>query len=210
MTDFGLCKKVEVLKNATTIMGGNADWQQIEKRIEALKSEIKQTDDHEECRRIQHRITRLASGVAVIRVGGATEVEMIEKKHRVEDAIEAVRSAQEDGIVPGGGTTLLRCSEFTIDAENEDQKTGSEIIRRSLQSPIRQMALNAGTSPDIIADRVSHCSDLATGWDFKKGELVDLFDAGIIDPAKVTKTALKNAVSVASTLVTTHGSIIEE
>ena len=210
LTDFGLCKKVEVLKNATTIMGGNADWQQIEKRIEALKSEIKQTDDHEECRRIQHRITRLASGVAVIRVGGATEVEMIEKKHRVEDAIEAVRSAQEDGIVPGGGTTLLRCSEFTIDAENEDQKTGSEIIRRSLQSPIRQMALNAGTSPDIIADRVSHCSDLATGWDFKKGELVDLFDAGIIDPAKVTKTALKNAVSVASTLVTTHGSIIEE
>ena len=210
LTDFGLCKKVEVLKNTTTIMGGNADWAQIEKRIESLKSEIKQTDDHEECRRIQHRITRLASGVAVIRVGGATEVEMIEKKHRVEDAIEAVRSAQEAGVVPGGGTTLLRCSEYTIEAENEDQRTGSEIIRKSLQAPIRQMAINAGASPDIIVDRVSNCTELSIGWDFKEERLHDLFEAGVIDPAKVTKTALKNAVSVASTLVTTHGSIIEE
>jgi len=210
LTDFGLCKKVEILKNATTIMGGNADWTQIEKRIESLKSEIKQTDDHEECRRIQHRITRLASGVAVIRVGGATEVEMIEKKHRVEDAIEAVRSAQEAGVVPGGGTTLLRCSEYTIEAENEDQKTGSEIIRKSLQAPIRQMAINAGASPDIIVERVSGCTEISTGWDFKEERLHDLYEAGIIDPAKVTKTALKNAASVASTLVTTRGSIIEE
>ena len=210
MADFGLCKKVEVLKNSTTIMGGNADWEKIEERIEALKSEIKQTDDHEECRRIQHRITRLASGVAVIRVGGATEVEMIEKKHRVEDAIEAVKSAQEGGIVPGGGTTLLRCAEFTIDAENEDQKTGSEIIRRSLEAPIRQMAINAGASPDIIVDKVLGCSDLEIGWDFKQEDLSNLLESGVIDPAKVTKTALKNAVSVASTLVTTQGSIVEE
>ena len=210
LIDFGLCKKVEVLKNTTTIMGGNADWEQVEKRIESLKSEIKQTDDHEECKRLQHRITRLASGVAVIRVGGATEVEMIERKHRIEDAIEAVKSAQEDGVVPGGGTVLLHCRGFTIDADNEDQKTGSEIIRKSLEAPIRQMAINAGTSPDIIVDRVSDSAELTTGWDFKQERLTDMMMAGIIDPAKVTKTALKNSISVASTLVTTNASIIEE
>ena len=210
LTDFGLCKKVEVLKNFTTLMGGNADWEQVEKRIEALKSEIKQTEDHEECRRLQHRITRLASGVAVIKVGGATEVEMIEKKHRIEDAIEAVKSAQEDGIVAGGGTILVRCSEFTIDAENEDQKTGSEIIRKSLSAPARQMAKNAGLSPDIIIEKISSQTDVAVGWDFKENKLTNLLDVGIIDPAKVTKTALKNSVSVASTLVTTDSAIIEE
>ena len=210
MSDFGLCKKVEVLKNFTTIMGGNADWEQVEKRIESLKSEIKQTEDHEECRRLQHRITRLASGVAIIKVGGATEVEMIEKKHRIEDAIEAVKSAQEEGIVPGGGTTLIRCTEFTIDAENEDQKTGSDIIRKSLQAPTRQMAKNAGISPDIIIDKISSQAEMAIGWDFKENKLTNMFDAGIIDPAKVTKTALKNSVSVASALVTTDSAIIED
>ena len=208
--DFGVCKKVEVLKNATTIMGGNADWEQVEKRIESLKSEIKQTDDHEECRRLQHRITRLSSGVAVIKVGGATEVERIEKKHRIEDAIEAVKSAQEEGIIPGGGATLIRCSEFTIDAENEDQKTGSEIIRKSLTEPVRQMAINAGLSPDIIIDKVASQTDLSIVWDFKQNKLTNMFDAGIIDPAKVTRTALKNSVSVASALVTTDSAIIEE
>ena len=210
MSDFGFCKKAEVLKNTTTIMGGNADWKEVEKRIEALKSEIKQTEDHEDCRRIQHRITRLSSGVAVIKVGGATEVEMIEKKHRIEDAIEAVKSAQEDGIVPGGGTTLVRCSEFTIDSDNEDQATGAEIVRRSLSEPVKQMAINAGLSPDIIIDKVSSQTELAIGWDFKQNKLTNMFDAGIIDPAKVTKTALKNSISVASALVTTHNAIIEE
>tara|TARA_R110000824_G_scaffold176557_1_gene355574 strand:+ start:62 stop:1630 length:1569 start_codon:yes stop_codon:yes gene_type:complete len=210
MADFGFCKKVEVLKNATTIMGGNADWEHVEERIESLKSEIKQTEDHEDCRRLQHRITRLASGVAIIKVGGATEVEMIERKHRIEDAVEAVKSAQEEGIVPGGGATFLRCAEFAIDAENEDQKTGSEIIRKSLQAPTRQMAKNAGLSPDIIIDRIYAQPDIAVGWDFKQNKLTNMLDAGIIDPAKVTKTALKNSVSVAAALVTTDSAIIEE
>ena len=167
ITDFGLCKKVHVLKNRTTIMGGNADWQLVEKRIESLKSEIKQTDDYEECKRLQHRITRLASGVAVIKVGGSTEVEMVEKKHRVEDAIEAVKSAQADGIVPG-------------------------------------------TSPDLVVERVSSSKKLNIGWDFKEEKLTDMLKAGILDPAKVTKTALRNSVSVSSTLITTNNAIIME
>ena len=114
LADFGLAKKVEVLKNHTVFMGGAADYERIEKRIDALKSEIKQTEDMQECSTIQARITRLASGVAVIRVGGATEIEMIERKHRIEDALEAVKAAQEEGVVPGGGTTLIRCKSFDL------------------------------------------------------------------------------------------------
>jgi len=208
LSDFGLCKKVEVVKNYTTIMGGTADREQVEKRIESLKSEIKQTESMDECRIIQKRVTRLASGIAVIKVGGATEVEMIEKKHRVEDALEAVRSAQEEGIVPGGGTTLLKCADFVVDCEDEDQKIGVEIVRKSLQAPIRQMAINAGESPDLIVDRVTNSKDM--GWDFKTAKLTMMLESGIIDPTKVTRVALQNSVSVASILVTTSNAIIEE
>ena len=209
LSDFGICKKVEVLKNSTTIMGGAADWEKVEKRIEAIKTEIKQTDNIDECRKLQHRVTRLASGIAIIRVGGATEIEMIEKKHRVEDALEAVKSAQEAGIVPGGGVTLLSCQNFNIEAENEDQTIGADIIRKSLEAPLRQMASNAGASSDIIVDRVRN-SDDSTGWDFKDSQLVNMLEAGIVDPAKVIMVALKNSVSVASTLVTTNNAIVEE
>lgn len=208
LNDFGLCKKVEVLKNHTTIMGGLSDHVKVENKIESLKNEIRQTEDISECRALQARITRLASGVAVLRVGAPTEIEMIEKKHRVEDALEAVRSAQEEGIVPGGGSTLLRCADFSAEFENEDQRIGGEIIRKSLEAPVRQMALNAGESPDLIVDKIIN-SD-GKGWDFKKSELCDMLDIGIIDPAKVTRVALQNSVSVASTLITTNKAIIEE
>ena len=208
LVDFGLCKRIEVLKNHTVIMGGHADHDQIDKRIDSLKSEIKQTEDLGECRRLQSRITRLASGVAVIKVGGMTEIEMIEKKHRVEDALEAVRSAQEEGIVPGGGTTLLKCSDFVAKTSGEDQRIGSEIIRQSLQSPIRQMAINSGESPDLIVDKI--LKSKKKGWDFKNSKLTDMVNSGIIDPAKVTRVALQNSVSVSSTLITTSNAIIEE
>ena len=207
LSDFGLCKKVEILKNSTTVMGGSANHEEIDKKIDSLKSEIKQTEDMGECRRIQMRITRLASGVAVIKVGGATEVEMTERKHRIEDAMEAVRAAQEEGIVPGGGCTLLRCSDFSLELENEDQRIGAEIVRKSLLAPIRQMAINCGESPDLIVERVK-TSDM--GWDFKNSTLSDMLEAGIIDPAKVTRVALENSISVASTLITTNNAIIEE
>ena len=208
LTDFGLCKRIEILKNATTIMGGHAEHEKIEKRIESLKSEIKQTEELHECRKLQRRITRLASGVAIIKVGAPTEIEMIEKKHRIEDALEAVKSAQSEGIVPGGGTTLLRCSCFEIKDASEDQRIGAEIIRKALQAPIKQMAKNAGDSADLIVDKILNTKNL--GWDFKKSELVNLVEEGIIDPAKVVRIALQNAVSVASTLVTTNNAIVEE
>ena len=210
LTDFGMCKKVEILKSSTTIMGGSADFERLEKRVEAIKSEIKQTEDHDECRRLQHRVTRLASGVAVIKVGGSTEIEMIEKKHRIEDALEAVKSAQEEGIVPGGGVTLLASRAFKIKAENEDQRLGAEIIRKALEAPVRQMARNAGESADIIIERISKRRGKLHGWDFKESKIVNMLNAGIIDPAKVTRAALQNAVSVASTLITTTGAIVEE
>jgi len=207
LSDFGLCKKVEITKNSTIIMGGSADHEQVEKRIQSLKSEIKQTEDMNECRRIQARITRLSAGVAVIKVGGVTEVEMLERKHRIEDAMEAVRAAQEEGIVPGGGTTLLRCADFSLELDDEDQRIGAEIVRKSLLAPIRQMAINSGESPDLVVDRVITSG---LGWDFKNSVLIDLLDAGIIDPAKVTRVALENSISVASTLITTNNAIIEE
>ena len=209
LSDFGLCKRVEVLKNHTTIMGGTGDHELIENRIDSLKSEIKQTEDMSECQKLQKRITRLASGVAVIRVGGMTEVEMIERKHRIEDALEAVRSAQEEGVVPGGGTTLLRCRDFEIEHENEDQKYGANIVRKSLEAPIRQMALNCGESQDLIVSAVEKQQE-NYGYDFKTGKLVDMLKNGIIDPAKVTRTALENSVSAASTLITTSNAIVEE
>ena len=133
---------------------------------------------------------------------------MIEKKHRVEDALEAVRSAQEEGIVPGGGCALLKCSNFQAEALNEDQEIGVEIIRRSLQAPVRQMALNAGESPDLIIDRIANSEN--QGWDFKNSKLTNMVEDGIIDPAKVTRVAMQNSVSAASTLITTSNSIIEE
>jgi chaperonin GroEL len=208
LTDFGVCSKVEVLKSYTTIMGGTGDHEETEKRIEALKSEIKQTESMDECRALQRRITRLASGVAVIKVGAPTEIEMLEKKHRVEDALEAVRSAQQEGIVPGGGTTLLMCADFEVECENEDQEIGVEILRKSLLAPVKQMALNCGDSPDLIVDKIMNND--GCGWDFKNSCLVDMVESGIIDPAKVTRTAMQNSVSAASTLITSANAIVEE
>tara|TARA_B100000287_G_scaffold13730_1_gene13891 strand:+ start:21020 stop:22594 length:1575 start_codon:yes stop_codon:yes gene_type:complete len=209
LADFGVAKKIEVLKNHTTIMGGLADWEKIDAKIDSLKSEIKQTDDIEECAKIQSRISRLSSGIAVIKVGGTTEIEMIEKKHRIEDALEAVNSAQESGIVSGGGTTLLKCRDFKIEPDNEDQDIGANIIRKSLEAPIRQMALNSGDSADLIINDIVRSEDDGSGWDFKKGTLVEMLSEGIIDPAKVTVVALQNAVSVSSTLLTTSNAILE-
>ncbi len=208
LVDFGTCKKIEVLKNATTIMGGQADWESIDEKIESLKSEIKQTEDLEECKKLQTRITRLSSGVAVIKVGGITQVEMIEQKHRVEDALEAVKAAQEAGIVPGGGVTLVRCREFTIEEDNDDQRIGADIIRKSLEAPLRQMSRNSGESEDIILNLVKEEKG-NTGYDLHSSKIVDMLEVGIIDPAKVTMVALQNAVSVASTLITTNNAIVE-
>jgi len=209
LVDFGTCKKIEILKNLTTIVDGNADWEKIDNRIDSLKSEIKQTEGIEECRQLQERITRLVSGVSIIHVGAPSEVEMIEKKHRIEDALGAVKAAQEEGIVPGGGVALIRCKAFEIDSENEDQSLGAEILRKSLEAPLRQMARNACASEDMIANLVEN-EVHSHGYDFNTEKIVDMMEEGIVDPAKVTKVALQNAVSVVSTLLTTSNAIIEE
>tara|TARA_R110001606_G_scaffold374793_2_gene532783 strand:+ start:151 stop:1719 length:1569 start_codon:yes stop_codon:yes gene_type:complete len=206
---LGVVSTVDITKNTTTFIGGKGDVEDVERRIENLKVELEQTENMHEAQRIQDRITRLASGVAIIRAGGLTEVEMIEKKHRIEDALEAVRSAQQEGIVPGGGVTLLRASRgIHVDVANDDQGLGVKIILEAVKDPVKQMANNAGLSPDVIIEKVL-AEKGSMGMNFYSGEIVDLFEEGVIDPAKVTRTALQNAVSVASTLITTNYAIIE-
>ena len=208
LTHFGGCKSISINKQWTTMVGGNGDEEKIEKQIEALKTEIQQTDDLKACERLQGRITRLASGVAVIRVGAATEVEMLEKKHRIDDALEAVRSAQEEGIVAGGGTALIRATDgLFIETDSEEQSLGAKIILEAIEEPLRQMAKNADKSPDIIVSRVRQ-AEPEKGYNFMTDELVMMLEHGIVDPVKVTRCALQNAVSVASTLITTSHAIV--
>ena len=209
LSDLGTSKFVEASKYSTTIVGGNCDFAEIDGRIEALKTQIEQTESMDECEALQDRIVRLSSGVAVISVGGTTEVEMIEKKHRVEDALEAVKAAQLEGIVSGGGTALLRASrKIIIRTTHSDQALGATIVRSACREPFAQMAKNAGLSPDILLDNVENSPD-NKGWDFRNNELVDMMKAGIIDPVKVTRTALTNAASCAGTLITTNYGVIQ-
>jgi len=209
LNHFGSAKTIESFKNFTTIVGGKGSTKEIDKRIDLLKTEIKQTDSMHECERIQERITRLASGVAIIRVGAATEIEMIEKKHRIEDALEAVKAAQLEGIVPGGGATLIKISQkAVVKTDNEWQDLGVKIILEAVKEPLKQMALNAGGSPDLILSKVLSAKK-NHGWNFVTDKLENLYNAGIIDPAKVIRCALQNAASVASTLITTDHAIIE-
>ena len=168
-----------------------------------------QTKDIKECERTQERISRLDSGIAIIRVGAPTEIEMIEKKHRIEDALEAVKSAQEGGTGPGGGAALIQaCRNLDVDTETEDQKIGAAIVLKAITAPIKQMAYNSGQSPDIVHDLVSK-QENGFGYNFATDKIVNMFDEGIIDPAKVTKVALQNAASAAGTLIMTGYSILE-
>ena len=209
LTDFGQCKSLDITKTLTTIVGGKGDVQEIDNRIELLKSELTETEDIRECEKIQDRITKLASGIAVIRVGAATEVEMTEKKHRVEDALEAVKAAQEEGVVAGGGVALLRASEgLSIEVENEDQQFGVDVVLTAAREPLRQMATNCGLSPDLILNSIM-AEEGNTGYNFRNDTLEDMFEAGIVDPVKVTRSALQNAASAAGTLITTSHAIIE-
>jgi chaperonin GroEL len=210
LTDFGKAATVEITKTATTIVDGEGDYKKIEETIEKIKEEIKNTEDIHEARRLQDRITRLSSAVAIIRVGASSEVEMIEKKHRIEDALEAVRSAQQEGIVPGGGMTLLRISNsIAPNFPTEEQSVALSVFKRALQAPFRTMATNAGISPDIAMLSVESGNiDVWEGINFSNGQRTNLKVEGILDPAKVTRCALKNAVSVAGTLLLTNHSIV--
>lgn len=215
MMDLGTAKFIESTKYTTTIVGGQQDYEAIESRIMNLKAVIEQTESLEECEAIQGRITRLNSGVAVIRVGGSTEVEMTEKKHRIEDALEAVRAAQEEGVVAGGGTALARAAQTMVittkgdtDEFHPDQTSGINIVMTACQEPLRQMARNSGESPDLVLAEVLK-TKAPHGWDFRRGGIVNLIEKGIIDPVKVTRIALQNAASCAGTLLTTNFGIIQ-
>jgi len=206
---FGQCRSIDITKFSTTVIGGKGNAEEIDRRIDLLKAELRDTDDLQDCDKIQERITKLASGVAVINVGAATDVEMIEKKHRIEDALEAVRSAQQEGTLPGGGVALLRaCATLTPTVENEDQQFGVDIVRAACSAPLRQMATNCGLSPDLIEAEIRNATE-NYGHNFRDFCMVDMYEAGIIDPLKVTRTALQNAASAAGTLITTSHAIIE-
>ena len=208
---LGSAASVEASKSWTTIIGGGGSPEEVERRIELLKAEASQSESNAAGEKIYNRVTRLASGIAIIKVGGSTEIEMVEKKHRIEDALEAVRSAQEAGIVPGGGVTLLVAAQAleSVDVDNPNQELGVRVVREAMSSPIRQMASNAGNSPDLVVSEVLNHIGEGIGYNFATGELVPMVERGIIDPAKVTKNALQNAVSAAGTLITTDHAIIE-
>jgi len=206
---MGSVQKVEVLKGATTFVGGAADFEKVEERIEGLKAELTQTKNLKECERIQDRITRLASGVAIIKVGAPSEIEMVEKKHRVEDALEAVRSAQMEGIVPGGGTTLIKASrDLDVEYDNDEQAIGGNIICKAVEAPFKQIMSNAGKKSERLLESIRESED-NIGFDVMSDSMVDMIDVGIVDPAKVVRCALQNAASVVSTLITTNCAIVQ-
>jgi len=208
---FGTAQSIESDKRATIIVGGNQDDEEVEKRIKLLKEEIEKESNLSICEKIQERITRLASAIAVIKVGGITEIEMMEKKHRVEDALEAVHSAQQEGIMAGGCAPLLRvANKIEVETETHEQQIGVDIIKQAIKEPFRKMVSNAGLSPDIYLEKVENHTNAESGLDITTGEIVNMFTYGIIDPFKVTRCALQNAASAASTLLTTDVGIVEQ
>ncbi|RAK62108.1 chaperonin GroEL [Phenylobacterium kunshanense] len=208
---LGKAKKVTITKDDTTIVDGSGDKDGIEGRISQIKKQIEDTTSDYDKEKLQERLAKLAGGVAVIRVGGATEVEVKEKKDRVDDALNATRAAVEEGIVPGGGVALLKASRVLdgFKGDNDDQEAGIAIVRRALQAPIRQISENAGVEGSIVVGKVLENASPTFGFNAQTEEYVDLVQAGVIDPAKVVRTALQDAASVAGLLITTEAAIVE-
>ncbi|HBJ81555.1 MULTISPECIES: chaperonin GroEL [Pseudothermotoga] len=211
--DLGRADIVRVKKDDTIIIGGKGNPEEIKKRIAQIKSQIEQTTSEYEKETLQERMAKLAGGVAVIKVGAATETELKEKKHRIEDALSATRAAVEEGIVPGGGVTLIRSRKAVEDVLKEldgDEKVGAMIVYKALEAPIRQIAENAGYDGAVIIEKILASKEESYGFDALKGEYTDMFKAGIIDPAKVTRSALQNAASIAGMLLTTEVLVVEK
>jgi chaperonin GroEL len=208
---LGKAKKVMIDKENTTIVNGGGKKKDIEDRITQIKAQIEETTSDYDREKLQERLAKLAGGVAVIRVGGATEVEVKERKDRVDDAMHATRAAVEEGILPGGGVALLRAAEQLkkVRTQNDDQKTGVEIVRKALQAPARQIAANAGEDGSVIVGKIMENSNYAFGFDAQGGDYVDMVKKGIIDPTKVVRQALQGASSVAALLITTEAMVAE-
>jgi len=208
---LGKARKVVVTKDETTIVDGAGDAEQISGRVNQIRAEIENTDSDYDREKLQERLAKLAGGVAVIKAGAATEVELKERKHRIEDAVRNAKAAVEEGIVAGGGVALLQAgnSAFQKLELNGDEATGATIVRRALEEPLKQIAVNAGLEGGVVAEKVRSLS-AGHGLNAADGEYVDMFKAGIIDPAKVTRSALQNAASIAGLFLTTEAVIAEK
>ena len=207
---LGTAKRVEISKENTTIVDGSGSKDDIQGRVAQIKAQIEETTSDYDKEKLQERLAKLAGGVAVIKVGGSTEVEVKERKDRVDDALNATRAAVEEGIVPGGGVALLRASNaLTVKGVNPDQQAGINLVRRALQEPIRQIVNNAGDEGSVVVGKILENSSANFGYDAQTGEYGDMIKMGIVDPVKVVRTALQDAASVASLLITTEAMIAE-
>jgi len=212
VTDLGRARRVVATKEDTVIIEGHGSDEAIQGRIKQIKAQIEDTTSEFDREKLQERLAKLAGGVAVIKVGAPTEIELKERKLRVEDALSATRAAVEEGIVPGGGVALLR-TQADLDKLTEklkgDEFTGVQILKKALEEPLRMIAENAGQEGMVVVERVRESEELGFGYDAATDEYCDLYSHGIIDPAKVTRTALENAVSIASLLLTTQSLVVE-
>ncbi|MDJ0610229.1 MAG: chaperonin GroEL [Kiloniellales bacterium] len=208
---LGTAKKIVITKEETTVVDGAGKKKEIEGRCSQIRQQVEETTSDYDREKLQERLAKLAGGVAVIRVGGATEIEVKERKDRVEDAMNATRAAVEEGIVAGGGSALLYATRGLdkVKAGNEDQKVGIDIVRRALQAPVRQIAENAGVDGAVVAGKLLENDDINHGFDAQQGKYTDMVKAGIIDPTKVVRTALQDAASVAGLLITTEAMVAE-
>src|SRR5690606_27836387 len=206
----GGAKRVSITKEHTTVIDGSGKKKEIEARVNQIKAQIGETTSDYDREKLQERLAKLAGGVAVIKVGGATEVEVKERKDRVDDALNATRAAVEEGIVPGGGVMLLKATKaITVKGDNEDQEAGINIVRRALQAPIRQIADNAGVEGSVVVGKVMDERSTSFGYDAQADEYGDMIEKGIIDPAKVVRIALQDAASVAALMITTEAGVAE-
>jgi chaperonin GroEL len=210
LTDLGRAKRIEVEKENTTIIDGAGEKQAIEARVTSIRQQIEDATSDYDKEKLQERVAKLAGGVALIRVGGATELEMKEKKARVEDALHATRAAVEEGIVAGGGVALLRCCEVVakLKGDNHDQDSGIKIVLRALEEPLRQIVANTGEEPSVVLNQVAEGKG-NYGYNAQTGEYGDLMEMGVVDPTKVTRAALQNAASVAGLILTTAAMVAE-
>jgi chaperonin GroEL len=212
MDMLGTAKKIEITKDETTIVDGAGEKAEIEARVAQIRTQIEETSSDYDREKLQERVAKLAGGVAVIRVGGMTEVEVKERKDRVDDALNATRAAVQEGVIVGGGVALVQAGKALdgVEGANSDQNAGIAIVRKAIEAPLRQIAENAGVDGAVVAGKIRESADTSFGYNAQTDEYGDMFSFGVIDPAKVTRTALEDAASVAGLLITTEAMVADK
>jgi len=212
MDMLGSAKKIQITKDETTIVDGHGEKSEIEARVSQIRQQIEETTSDYDREKLQERVAKLAGGVAVIRVGGMTEVEVKERKDRVDDALNATRAAVQEGVVVGGGVALILAGKAlgSLKGENSDQEAGIAIVRKAIESPLRQIAENAGVDGAVVAGKVRESKDSSFGFNAQTESYGDLFKDGVLDPAKVVRTALEDAASIAGLLITTEAMVADK